>query len=327
MNEGSNDARTMTTLACDMGGRRIKLGLVREKTVIASEVMPAQADRPLGERLDSVAEALSRLCAGAGIRLEDCTGIGVSFPSIIDTANARIVDHWMKYPDWESLDLREWARRRLGLPLVIDNDARMALIGEWQCGAGRGCENLAIMTLGTGLGTAAMIGGKALRGVHGQAGILGGHLTVHYGGSPCICGNVGCAEAEASTWALQGQGPPGSVAPGCAGPGESALDYAAVFKRAAAGEARAIALRNHALTVWSATAVNMIHAYDPERLILGGGIMASADAILPVVRAHVERHGHTPWGRVSIVPSALGDHAALLACEWLVNEHRAGRLA
>jgi hypothetical protein len=76
------------------------------------------------------------------------------------------------------MDLRAWAREVLGLPLATDNDARMALISEWQHGAGRGCDNVAVITLYTRLGASAVIESRVLRGAHGQAGIMGGHLMV-----------------------------------------------------------------------------------------------------------------------------------------------------
>jgi glucokinase len=177
-----------------------------------------------------------------------------------------------------------------------------------------------MMTLGTGLGVCAVIEGRVLRGKHGQAGVLGGHLTVRYGGRRCHCGNIGCAEAEASTAFLS------EVAAGLPEwersslRGLATLHYEAVFKHAAQNDACAVRLRDHSLLVWSTLAVNLIHAYDPEVVILGGGIMASADVILPAVRAHVARYAHTPWGRVRVVASKLRDQAALIAGEWLVNE-------
>jgi len=159
-----------------------------------------------------------------------------------------------------------------------------------------------------------------LRGRHGQAGVLGGHTTVRHGGRACSCGNVGCAEAEASTAFL------GQIAAGLREWDTSSLrplavlHYAAVFSHAAAGDPCAVRLRDHSLLVWSSLAVNLIHAYDPEVLIIGGGIMAAADAILPAMREHIRRHAHTPWGKVRVVPSELGDAAALVAGEWLLRE-------
>ncbi len=313
----------MTVLACDLGGRRMKLGLVRDGAVLATQVMPAEAEQPLLDRLGAVAAAFVRLCQANHIALSDCSGIGVSYPSIIDTAKAGILDHFGKFGDASAVDLRAWAREALGMPLAIDNDARMALIGEWGYGAGRGCNNLVMMTLGTGIGTAAIMEGCVLRGAHGQAGILGGHLTVRHGGRPCVCGNVGCAEAEASTWALESlaREHPGFRTSALAR--EAALDYAAIFQLADSGDSCALALKDHSLRVWSAAAVNLIHAYDPELLILGGGIMASRDVILPAIRDHVTRHAHTPWGKVRVTASELGDQAALVACERLVQDQLA----
>ena len=128
----------MNTLAVDFGGRRIKLGLVGDGAVIAQEVLPAHADQPLPDRLTAVAEALKRLCAGHGVAVDTCAGVGIAYPSVIDTARARICDHFGKFGDASAFDLRGWARQKLGLLLAIDNDARLALIGEWRHGAGRG---------------------------------------------------------------------------------------------------------------------------------------------------------------------------------------------
>jgi len=100
------------------------------------------------------------------------------------------------------------------------------------------------------------------------------------------------------------------------------LDYAAVFRWADRGDSCAAALRDHSLRVWSANVVNLVHAFDPEMVVLGGGIMESGDSIVDAVQAYVERHALTPWGKVRIVRSRLGDQAALIACEWLVEEHR-----
>lgn len=310
----------MNTLAVDFGGRRIKLGIIQDGTVLTQDVLPAHADRPLPDRLAAVAEALRRLCSEKELNVRECAGIGLAYPSVIDTARARICDHFGKFGDASSINLRAWARQTLGLPLAIDNDARMALVGEWLQGAASGCDNAVIITLGTGLGVSALIEGRVLRGGHGQAGILSGHLTVKYGGRPCVCGNVGCAEAEASTSVLDklAHEHPGFELSALAK--EEVLDYAAVFRCAAAGDSCARDLQDHSLKVWSALAVNLIHAYDPDRLVLAGGLMGSSDVILPAIRAYVAQHAHTPWGRVRVVASELGDEAALLACEWLVKK-------
>ena len=310
----------MNILACDLGGTRMKMGLVRDGVVLAQCTEASHSQGGLAARLPTLKESWLRLLKQLKLGLQNCIVITVAFPSLVEPASGRVLTEYGKFADAMQIDLRAWANNEFNLPLAIENDARMALIGEWKQGAGRGSDNLAMITLGTGLGTAAMIEGKILRGKHGQASVLGGHSTVHYGGRSCSCGNVGCAEAEASTAFLSdmAMARPDFAASMLAR--EPVLDFAAVFKHAAAGNDCAVTLRDHSLQVWSTLAVNLIHAYDPERVILGGGIMASADVILPSVRKYVERHAHTPWGKVQVVAGELGDQAALVAGQWLLKE-------
>jgi glucokinase len=310
----------MTALACDLGGTRLKIGLVRDRRVLAHATEPANAKQGLARQLPALKAAWLRLLQEQGLDLADCSGVSVSFPSLMNPATGRVLDEFGKFPDAPEVDLRAWALKEFGLPLAIDNDARMALIGEWRAGAGRGIDNLAMITLGTGLGTGAIIEGKVLRGTHGQAGVLGGHATVRYGGRACGCGNIGCAEAEASTAVLCNMVAGSRAFDTSSLRNAATLNYGLIFKHAAAGDDCAIALRDHSLRVWSALAVNLIHAYDPEMLILGGGIMGSAGIILPAISSYVARHAHTPWGKVRVVASELGDRAALVAAEWLLAE-------
>lgn len=97
------------------------------------------------------------------------------------------------------------------------------------------------------------------------------------------------------------------------------LDYAAVFARASEGDPVAIRLRDRSLEAWGSLAVSLVHAYDPEILVFGGGILRSGEAVLGPIRQFVEKHAWTPWGKVRVASSQLGDDAALIACEWLVK--------
>ena len=310
----------MTVLACDLGGTRMKIGVVREGRVLAQTTEPANSKAGLLPGLPALKAAWLRLLGELKLSVRDCAGISVAFPSLIDAKSARVMAEYGKYADAIGFDFRAWAKNGFDLPLAIENDARMALVGEWKHGAGRGADNVVMITLGTGLGTSAVIEGKLLRGQHGQAGVLGGHSTVRYGGRDCSCGNIGCAEAEASTAFLE------KIAATLPEWNSSSLrtlatlNYADVFKHAVAGDACALKLREHSLLVWATLAVNLIHAYDPEIVILGGGIMAGAEVILSAISEYVRCHAHTPWGKVRVVAGELGDAAALVAGEWLLRE-------
>jgi len=307
-------------LVADIGGTRIKLGLIRERRVIAQECIAANSSEGLAAQLPRIASAFESLCRDVGITVRDCTALAVAFPSLIDSASLRVRAAYGKYADAPQLDLSLWCRETLGLQLLMENDARMALLGEWQVGAGRGSDDLVMVTLGTGLGTAALVEGHLMRGKHGQAGVLGGHLTVQQNGRRCTCGNDGCAEAEASTSVLPriaAEATGFSVSPlsRC-----KVIDYATVLELAHDGDACSMYLRDRSLQIWSSMIVNLVHAYDPERVIVGGGIMAGDVGFFAELKHRVLAHANTPWGRVEVVPGELGDTAALLGGEFMITK-------
>ncbi|MGV3614179.1 MAG: ROK family protein [Fimbriimonas sp.] len=303
----------MAVYAIDAGGTRIKLGLVEDGRVLARAVLDARSHEGLAPQLPRIAAALRALSEAP------VEGIGLAFPSLVDAATGRVTSDPGKYRDAMHLDLNAWAHDEFGLPLAVENDARMAAIGEWRYGAGRGFDDMVMVTLGTGIGTGVIQEGRVLRGKHGQSGCLGGHTIVQVDGRRCPCGAIGCAEAEASTAALPAiaaEDPEFSASPlSRAFP----LDYAAVFRAADAGDPCALRLRTRSLDVWGALAVSLIHAFDPEILVFGGGILASGEAVLGPIRARVQRDAWMPLGEVRVVASERGDDAAHLACEWLVR--------
>ncbi len=310
----------MGVLACDVGGTRIKLGIVEGGQLLGQNMIPAESDRGLAHALPRVTEGLLNLCRETGIAPEACRGIGMGFPALVDSKMGRVLDEYGKYQDAPNLDLNAWARDSLGLPLAIDNDARVALMGEWAQGAGRGSNNLALITLGTGIGTAVISEGRMLRGPHFQAGNLCSHLTVVVDGQPCFCGGRGCVEAETGSAHLDQQVRSMPDFSDSALADLETIDYAAVFRHAAAGDGVASALIQRATKIWGVMCVGMIHAFDLERFVIGGGLMASADMILPRIQSHVDRYANTPWGHVEIVTAQYPDHMALLGCEPLVDE-------
>lgn len=307
----------MTILACDVGGTQIKVGIVRDGAVLARGEIPAEAKRGLAMALERIAEAAALLQQQAGLLPQDLVGVGLAFPGIIEPGTDRILSTPAgKFDDSKSLDTHGRVRSLLGLPVHICNDANAALVGEWRYGAARGCRSVVMMTLGTGVGSAVIIDGVPLRGTHGQAGCLGGHMLARVDGTRCPCGALGCVESEASTWALPAQARTHAGYAQSSLSREFVVDYRAVFEHATQGDALATELRDRGIRVWAAAIVSLIHAYDPERVVLGGGIMRSAEWILPKVRQYVAQHAWTPWGQVEVVPAALGNDAGMrgVAC-------------
>ena len=310
-----------TILACDVGGTRIKLGLVRGERLRSRCEIAARAGEGLAPALVRIAKAARSLCHRAGVRLGDLDGFGFAFPGIVEPVTERILSTPAgKFDDARTLDLPRLIERLTGLRTLVCNDANAALAGEWRLGAARGCHSVVMMTLGTGIGSSVIIEGVPLRGQHGQAGCLGGHLLANVDGHTCRCGNLGCAESEASTWALPAQARAHPSFRGSQLARGKTLDYGVVFRAAARGDVLAVELRNRAILVWAATLVSLIHAYDPECVVVGGGIMSSGAVILPRLRRYVARHAWTPWGRTKVKPAALGNAAGMLGAAWLFAE-------
>jgi glucokinase len=188
----------------------------------------------------------------------------------------------------------------------------MALLGEWYGGAAQGCDDVVMVTLGTGVGGAAMIGGRLLRGRHLQAGCMGGHIPARFDGRTCTCGAIGCVEAEASGWALPAicREWPGFAASALSA--SKTLNFAALFEAARAQDRVAREIRDRCLQVWGAGLVGLVHAYDPEMIVVGGAVMGSAGEIIPALSERVANHSCSPWGTVAGVPARLANHAALL---------------
>jgi len=310
----------MKALAIDLGGTHATCAVLDDCTILAEDVVNTDGTQGLMPILPLFAQTFHRLLGRTGIPAKDCAGLAFSFCGLADTRIGRVVSTNQKYDDAVEIDFMAWSQKEFGLPLKIENDARMALLGERYAGAARGFDEVVMTTLGTGIGGAAMIGGTLIRGKHAQAGCLGGHLPVLFNGRPCTCGNIGCPEAEAAGWSIP------LVARDWPGYADSALgkdepvNFEKLFRYAGRGDRVATALRDRCLQVWAASTTGLIHAYDPEIVVYGGGVMKSADIIIPFVQAYVEKHAWTPWGKVRVRAAELGNNAGLLGAVPLLSE-------
>jgi len=307
------------TIAIDLGGTVIKIGLLNNGELIDRTEIKAQSASGLKPQLPELEKTIDKMLQTNQLSVSEVLGIGFSFAGLVDSSKNRILSTNQKYDDGPDTDLVGWALEKWNWPLFAENDARMALLGEWKHGAGKDCENIVMVTLGTGIGSAVLIEGKMLKGKHFQAGNLGGHFTVNHRGTICTCGNIGCMESEASTWRL-----PDLIR---SNPGfessllnkENILDYEALFRNANSGDNLSNEILNHCFSVWSAGIITMIHAFDPELIILSGGIMKSSSIILPALQEKVNQLAWTPWGKVKLVEAKYPDSAALYGADYLVK--------
>ncbi len=310
----------MNTIAIDLGGTRIKIGLINNGKLVDGTVISAFSDEGFTPRIPTLENTIDELIHKHNLTKETISGIGISLPGICDTKEMKLLSINEKFSDAVCFDFKAWVMDKWELPVIIENDARAALVGEWQYGAGKGTDNLVMITLGTGFGGAVILDGKVLRGKHFQAGCLAGHSTVNYKGKLCNCGNIGCVESEASTWRLPEIAKSHPLFHNSKLSKVDLIDYEQVFSLADSGDIVATEITQHSLDVWSAGVINQIHAYDPELVIIGGGIMRSGAKILNHITDKVNKHAWTPWGKVKIVQAEDLDWAALKGISCLLEE-------
>jgi len=307
-------------IAIDIGGTFIKIGIVRNGEIIDDTSIKADAKIGIKYSLAEAENTINFLLSQYLISNDEISGIGIGFPGLVDSSKMKVLATQKKYDDAVDFDFLKWGKEAYNAPVFLENDARVALLGEWQYGAGKGVDNIVMLTLGTGVGSAVIIKGSLLVGKHYQAGNIGGHFTINMNGSKCTCGNLGCVEAEASTWRLAEMLKSDIRYPNSKIKGNE-LDFKSLFRFAAEGGELSMSVRDHCLEVWSAGVINMIHAFDPELVILDGGIMKSADVIIPFIREKVEKHAWIPWGKVKILPSKIPNRSALLGAYHLVIDN------
>jgi glucokinase len=307
------------TIGIDLGGTNVKIGLLQNGNLIENISLNALSAVGLRTQLPEIEHAIDRMFQKNGVSVKDVIGIGLSFAGLVDSSRSVILSTNKKYEDAIHIDLTAWAREKWGIGFCMENDARMALLGEWQHGRGKGFNDFVMITYGTGIGSAVLMDGKLLHGKHFQAGNLGGHFTVNYKGGQCSCGSFGCVEVEAASWRL-----PFIISehPGFENStlkNEKVLDYKTLISHAGNDDQAAKEVLEQCLTIYAAGIINMIHAFDPEIIIIGGGIMKSSDIILPALQEKVDRHAWTPWGKVKLLKAQHLDTAALYGADYLVR--------
>jgi glucokinase len=305
----------MLQAALDLGGTRIKFGLISNGQCVVTSSLAIPSSERFATVLPLIEAEIYRMMRECGFTRLD--GIGMAFPTIVDSDRMRLLYQYVKYTDANDLDLTTWAKARWNATLVMENDARAALVGEWQFGAGKGVDNLVMVTLGTGVGSAALVNGRLLKGSHYLAGNLGGHQTIRFDGKRCNCGNVGCLESEASSWALPEMIKRHVLYPESPFAQGENSDFEAVFRLATAGDSLAISIRDHCLEAWAAGILNLVYAYDPDRIVLGGGVMHSAALILPFIQQKIAQAAWLPANAVQVVAAQQPDWAGVLGMGYL----------
>jgi glucokinase len=303
-------------IGIDLGGTRIKLGLVScnkqgNNMLVDKQIIPAQSAKGLAATLPVIKDHINALLHANNVNINTFKGIGFGFPGLVDPTTNQILSTNAKYDDALHIKLDEWVQANWNVDFFMDNDARLAAVGEWKYGAGSDTDDLVVMTIGTGIGTSVIMNGQVMRGKHFEAGCLGGHISVVYNGRQCTCGNKGCVEAYAATWSLKERIQAHEAFGKSSLSKVDVIDFEALFNEADKNDALAVEFKNDCIQLWSAAIVNLIHAYDPEVVVIGGGVMHRHEELIPGIKELVHKHAWTPWGKVEIEPSQLLSDAGI----------------
>ena len=288
----------------DLGGTNVRVGITsRDDQLLAFTATSLDAALGAAAGLNRIGDLIEAARREAGDLALSGIGLGISGP--LDIATGRIANRH-SLTGWEALDVRGLLEQRFALPITFENDTDAAAIGEWRAGAGRGADVLAMVTLGTGVGVAVLSGGQPRRGAgwsHAEA----GHLVVDPSGPACYCGASGCWEAFAAGTALA------LAARRSGDPALAGADAPAVVRLARAGNAAAAAILDAATRALTLGLGNVIAAFAPDAIVLGGGASSAYVDRLDGIRAALRRRlSYLPPGSVRISAAELGDRAGVI---------------
>ena len=274
------------SIGVDLGGTNLRIaaittdGQLLEKITLGVKVALGR-DHVIGEMCDAILR-LTEQYRGTGKFI----GAGIGVPGIIDIESG-MMRKSANLPGWAEYPVRDEIERRLGARVFLDNDAKVAALGEQWLGAGRGVDNMVMITLGTGIGGAIILNGKIFYGMNGMAGEFG-HVTVEPNGVPCGCGNHGCAERYASATALVRMAREAIAAgdvPGLAAAAESGAEFSArsIYHLAIQGDEGARRVFRRFGQVLGILLADLVNILNLPMFVIGGGVSSAWDAFAPAM--------------------------------------------
>ena len=295
------------SVGLDLGGTNLRAAAVDQSGKMLDRVSGKTAYSAGREAiLHDMAEAIQTL--RGRLDAHELAGIGVAVPGFIQLKEG-VIRNSNNLATLEGFPIRDELSRRLDAPVILENDANAAALGEKWMGAGRGVDDLVLLTLGTGVGGGIIANGKILRGHLGMAGELG-HITVVPNGNPCGCGNRGCVEKHASATAITAMAKLLGLGDG--------LTAKEVYDLAIAGNEKAQTIfvsMGEALGIALARLVNTINF---PLYLLSGGVLAAWDLFAPAMIAETRRRSFTfRTTETRIEKAELGNEAGLFGAAYL----------
>lgn len=306
----------------DLGGTNMGASLVSlEGKIIHTSECPTLSHEP-AENIIGRIKNLIKDCFEYGKENNlEVISVGIGCPGLIDS-NTGVVRFSPNIPSWNNVEIGKILSEEFHVPVSIDNDVRVAALGEYAFGAGRNYKNILCITVGTGVGGAIILDGKLMRGPSQSMGELG-HMTLKSDGPKCGCGNNGCLEALASSTAIireanevleKGLSP---IMQKMVDEGQKVNAYL-VTKAAEQGDKEASRIMRETgewLGIGLSTVINLLN---PEVIIIGGGVSLAGDVLFNPMKEEISKRAlKIPREFVKIVPAELGDSAGMIGASTL----------
>ena len=303
-------------LALDIGGTKLAAGVVDANGLVHSfAVEPTRAQEGPDAALPRLFDLGRRVVAESGVEWPAVEAVGIGCGGPHDAAAGLLIAP-PHLPGWRDVAINDLAARAFERPVTLENDATAAAAGEHRWGAGAGVRHMVYLTISTGVGGGGVIDGSLYRGASGNGGELG-HVTVDWRGRRCRgCGRLGCLEAYVSGTSIAERAH------------EVGLPYSTSEEVAAAardGEAGARALWDETVEALACGLISIVNLFEPELVVLGGGVTRSGALLLDPVRAAVREGAMRPAGEaVDVVLSPFGDRVGVLGAAAIVYDRATG---
>jgi glucokinase len=305
-------------IGIDAGGTKLLGGVVDEGLVVHHRVRRTWRGADRAETLDIIVESVEEVRAAA----PDVVAVGFGIPALVEWETG--VSRWSTHLPLADVRFRDVMSERLGLPVVVDNDANAALLAEARFGAARGVSHAVLVALGTGIGSGLLLDGRIYRGARGLGAEIG-HMVVDLHGPDCqgSCPGRGCLEvmASGSTIGREGRAAAAAVPDSALGrrvAADQEITGGIVTELAHAGDDAAISVLTQIGRRLGYGLVGVVNVFNPELVVIGGGALAAGELLLGPAREVVAERAPPPVREmVSIVPAEFGDESGMLGAALL----------
>ncbi len=321
-------------IGIDLGGTFIKfIYASADGRILMNDKIPTRVSHGSDAILSDIAKKINDLIKKNGHDRQNVIGCGIGCPGTVDAEFRRVI--FAPNLKWNDVDVKAKLEELTGLSVFIDNDANLAALGEYWRGAGKNLKNFICVTLGTGIGGGIVVNGKLLRGANNNAAEIG-HMTIDFNGAQCGCSNYGCWEKYGSASALvsrvlnflsinknQRSKIPSVIFELCSND-LSKLNCEIIFEAARRGDPMAKSAVNQQIEFTAIGLINLIYLFNPEKIILSGGLSAAyEDLIKPVSETVFKKAPKASLQNLEIAVSSLGNDAGSMGALFLVlNEKK-----